>query len=218
MVLSQPYQHPSTAIASYSYTDIAEGTGIVKFYGFTSENSAAVDYHLGTNPFYAGNSPELSWGSAHNTMTLEQDLDFDLTTFNMPQTIRGTATINCCIASYASGGYNGFTYIIWRLRKYSGTTETEIASVQTPTIVGGNAVTTNEIINVQLTIPLTPFKKGDILRLTALIYNYVDAGGNGFYALGVDPQNRDGTYITPSTDDPTSTTKLELYIPFNLDL
>jgi hypothetical protein len=217
MVLSKPYQHQPSAIASYNYTDLAEGTGIVKYYGFQSETSAGVDYHLGTNQVYAGGGATLSSGYTSNANKKEADVDFDLSAFNAPQTIRGTVTVTGCITANSSGGYNGFTYVIFKLRKWDGTTETELASVQTPTAVSGSNTIT-EIINVQMAITKTHFKKGEILRLTAEIWGYVSAGGNGNYALGVDPQNRDGVHMSPSTDDPTSTTKLEVYIPYDIDL
>ena len=46
-------QVPPLAIASYDYTDIASGTGIVKFFLFDSENSVSKDYHLGREVIYS---------------------------------------------------------------------------------------------------------------------------------------------------------------------
>jgi len=218
MALNQPYQHQPSAIASYSYTDLAEGTGIVKYFAYQEEDNLGLGYKMGTSQIYSGGGSELSGGSATNTFSKVKDVDFDLTTYNAPNTIRGTATINACIASNANGGYSSFTYVIFGIMKYSGTTETLLLSGQSPIVAGGNASTTNEIVNVQIPLNKTHFKKGDILRLNAEIWNYVDAGGAGFWSLGVDPMNRDGTYIIPSTDSPTSTTKLEVFIPYDLDL
>ena len=72
-----------SAIASYSYTDIAEGTGVVSFYGAeTYDTTASTKYILTTNSIIS-NNPEI--------ISPNGNYDFDLTPFNMPKTIKGTA-------------------------------------------------------------------------------------------------------------------------------
>lgn len=221
--LPEEFPIPSeSSIASYNWTDIAEGTGIVKFYGFVVEDSTGISYKLSTNPFYSGGGIDAVETEAIRTSEISFtkiiDLDFDLSPFNLPQTIKGTATINYmhfCDGTTGGGSIGGESYIIFKLKK----NDVEIASVQSDTFVIALAEgDVGEIKCVQITVPLTPFKKGDVLRITVEIWAKRVEANAPYIVFGHDPQNRDGTKIKPSSDDPTSMTKFEVFIPFKLDL
>jgi hypothetical protein len=108
-----------------------------------------------------------------------------------------------------------------RVRKYDGSTETEIALAQSEdTGVGYEAspVAKKKVHYFPITIPQTHFKRGDILRVTLECWSYQGASaGNGTFAIAHDPMNRDGNYIKPSSDDPATTTQFKIEIPFRLD-
>jgi predicted acyl esterase len=210
MALSKPYQHQPTAIASYNYTDLADQTGVVKFYGFTKHDGTTKTYGLGINPIYSNDIESTGLRDSIG------DFDFDLTAFNNPNTIRGTAVINLCARGTGEAGTTTTTWVHARIRKWDGTTETEIANGRSE---GFNATstTTIKIVNFKVDIPKTQFKKGETLRITIEL-RFSNSSSDQGGSMAHDPMNRDGTTISPSTDDPTSTTKLEVYIPFDIDL
>ena len=205
MALPKKYQHQPTAIASYSYTDIAEGTGIIQFKGAINK--------LTTADLYSG--PELTATSSSTSSTLIIDHDFNLSPFNLPKRIKGTATINWTYAFSGTGTGKNIT-LHWKVRKVPLVgAEIEIANWTQTFSNTANRVTT---LFEDITIPGTLFKKGEVLRLTFLAYMTVIDSGTFRVTIGIDPQDRDGTYIVPSTDTPKSTTKLHFYVPFVLDL
>ncbi len=218
----QKFTTASPIIASYSYTDIAEGTGVQHFKGCVEGNSSGTNYFLSSaGDFYSYMIDQKKADSARSdTSAKDYDLDFNLSEFNTPRIIRGTAIINYGFGIVRTTGIGTLRgYLIFKVRKWDGTTETEIASAQTSNIDQNVNGTTIKSSCLLITIPETHFSKGDVLRLT--MEAWIKAPTNdatGAIFVSHDPLNRDGTYINPSTDDPTSTTKLDFYCPFNLEL
>ena len=63
----------------------------------------------------------------------------------------------------------------------------------------------------------TILKVGDVLSLVLLVYGHKISGAiGGLVMYGTDPQNRDGTYLTPSSAD--LTTRITCMIPFEVRL
>ena len=210
----------SPNIISYSYTDIAEGTGIQKFYGFQYTDSVATKYGLGDSDTYGGDIDVSVATGASETYHKVIDYDFDLLAFNIPQTLNGTAEV--VVASFVSGIVNQgvYKYIVARIRKYSGAIESEVANATSATnYVGGN-LTGKYVQTIRIPIDREHYKRGDILRLTIEVWVKTadDTRGEGSVGIAFDPENRDGTYIIPSTDDPRTITKLIFKCPFRLDL
>lgn len=208
-----------SATISYDFYDLAEGTGIKKIYGYATTTVSGITYKLGTNIVYADTIETKSSkitndaGSGYQTVL---DLDFDLSSFNLPRTIKGTATINLCVNFEPLTNIAG-AYIYAKIRKWDGSSETEIASAQSGLEAPG-ASDQEHIYCLPIIVPKTHFKKGETLRLSIIATGIALTSGNGGYiTLGHDPQNRDGTEINPSTDDPTSTTRLEFLCPFDID-
>ena len=213
MVLSQPYQHQPDAIASYAYTDIANSTGYIVYYGYISETASGVTRHLGTTQEYS--SSESVNDGICSELVDNVALDFDLTPFAKPQTLKGTANLICCVGISSTGtSWSGAP--IATIIKVSGGVPTTIGTGTMPNI---NVINTNKIFNIPITISETLFKVGDILRLSIVCDSTATAASA---AIGTDPMNRDdnsaNAWITPSTDTPTSTTILKLKIPYRIDL
>ena len=205
------------AIASFNFTDIAEGTGIVVLNGFQQETSAATTYALSQQ---SPNSVtiETEWAETGETFTKQVDLDFDLGEFNLPQDIKGTALFNINVWSKADGGGDTITsYIHFRLRKWDGSAETEIANARSADFAETDNTGVNHTVNVPLTVTNTHFKKGEQLRITVEGYSKIGAAAqSGVVAIGHDPGDRDGTRIKPSTDP--ATTKFINHIPFRINV
>lgn len=196
----------SPILANYSYTDIAEGTGVQKFYLFSSENNATKDYHLSSSVFY-------SRDTVRQATTANLDDDYDLSPFNLPKTIKGTAVIILPYSIETSVG-PGTMYVICKIRKWDGTTETEIASAQSDTITCPDNEGVSGIWNFPITVPETLFAAGETLRLTVELY--ITAGhADNRYAYGIDPKNR-ATTLAPAAA--FVATDGNILIPFKLDL
>lgn len=206
------------AITSYAYTELADGTGFVIYNLAQTSTTAGNKQILTTKTIYSGASQtnetpmEITDAGASGTFTKRIDKDFDLTAFNSPRMIRGTAVLNLSFRQNSSAG-TGESYIIAKARKLAGATETEIASAQTITTLT-NTSAKNYWHAIPIVIPLTPFKKGEIFRLTIEVWPKVGTGTNRV-TFGCDPMARDGSYITAANN---LTTKSTFHLPFNIDI
>ena len=181
-------------LVSYNYTDIASGTASQRFYALTTDGG----YYLSSTSIDSNSKKHITTGGLTNSgadITL-YDHDYDIT-FLKPADIKGTAIVSGTLEFISGGTGTLTTWLIFKLRKYSGTTETEIASVTCDTIsgstisVGKNARVTGEMVitnNVH-------FKIGDKLRLTVeQHYTLTNVGGGDANVNSVsywhDPTNR----------------------------
>jgi len=226
-VTRQYRQSGEQVIATYNYTDIADGTGVQTLYGFVYSNSAGTSVYVLTSSITQEYSTEEAQIETDAVITglsavyvKELDLDFDLKPFNLPRNLRGVAQVNCCMRQSSANGQTSNAYVVARVRKWDGTTETEIASGQSYTIATTSTIVKKRILTIPITIPKgTHFKKGEILRVTLECWgNNPTGGGSCGLTLGHDFENRDGALILPSTDDPRTMTKVIFKIPFDLDL
>ena len=217
-ILRKEFVTQPSAIASYPYTEIREGTGFSLFSGYVTEDDGGLDYHLTTdNTIYSSVIESIDTDATAPSI----DLDFDLSPFNLPQTITGTATVSFTLvaATQADTTMTALATVYIRKVPVVGAEE-EIVSAITPTItVAAGSTTTKELMTFPLTIPKTHFKKGEKLRLSVVAVGTRTGGANNISVLyGHDPRNRDGAVIVPSTDDPDTITKLLFYCPFDIDL
>ena len=204
MTLNQPFQHSPDALQSFNFSDFVEGSGVVKYYGVQSTNSSATSYILTQKQIYS--DPIETAALVDDT-----DLDFDLSPYSSPQILEGTAIINYCIGSTNAAGSYSMAMTV-TIKKVKGTTETTLVSTTAPAH-GKNEKT---IYCLQASIPRTSFEIGEFLRVTFTPDITADGESAG---MGTDPYNRDGvTYLAPSSDDPVTTTKLEVYIPYEIDI
>ena len=178
------------AIASYSFTDISTGTGWILYYGFDSITGVGANalWHLGTNTI-----------ASQNVESTTLDRDFNLTAFNRPQTVKGTAILRFCAHTDAEYHIDATIYHV-----DADGNETSLGTIATIT-------TSNALMNHVLPISLTEkqFKIGESLRLN------LTTTTAGTTKTGHDPANRDGGSITPAATYPT---KMELYMPFRLNV
>ena len=198
------------ALANYDYNDIAEGTGIVTFYGYTTQLSGgSVEYHLSENtPPSQTITTQISAAAFASGW-----YDFDLTAFNLPRTMKGTAYLSAGLGAHNAN----VVYIQAQIKKYDGSTETDVTSeLESPPFTGATGAAT-EGKNILLEMPVTEthFKKGDILRLTVKLNKQTGASPE-VVELGHDPSDRDGAKLLPAST--THTSQLRLYCPFKLDL
>jgi len=188
-----------SAIASYNFTDIAEGTGVVLFYGFGDAASGAYNYSLTGQQIYSF--------EIESTKTIPTTFTFNTSVFNYPRIAKGTAIVRFSTDSYnASAGSS--LYFNIKLQKVSGVVVTDIGNTDTSSTSAASGVHNMGSWTVTIDLTQTNFKIGDNLRLL------MTAGGGGDVTLGHDPANRDGAHLVAATHP----TKLEIYMPFKIDI
>lgn len=219
MPLNKPFQHQPSSIATYAYTDIAEGTGVVNFKGFMAWASGALTARLTTNEPYSNYHPFLaSTDSGIQTLISlnsksdgsQKILNFDLTAFNAPTIVRGTAFVNIPVSGIGEAAGSMTCHL--KVSIQNSTTSTTIGYAASGVINFSGTAPQMGILCMPFTLDETQFKKGEVLRVK------VDVWGSGTantqsVAIGHDPQNRDTTYFTAGND-----TIMDVFIPFNLDL
>ena len=181
------------AVASYDYTDIAEGTGIQTFYATQSRDAATQRYLLMEAALY----PESP------VIINNQDIDFDLTMFNLPKVVKGTAYVS--LGAFIDGSPQTYTIAV-QVRKWDGTAETNISSVISDTVSDSS----HKMMLLKIPLTQTNFKKGDVLRL-----NVTSSGGVGTSYYGTDPMGIDYGVLTAANN---RTTIFKFLCPFRIDL
>lgn len=191
------------ALASYSYTDIAEGSGIVEFCAAkVSDSNSTFKYILTTNKQINSATRGVSDFSSFTG-------DFDIV-FNLPKNIKGKAYANIPIAIETTPVAN----VTCAIKKVDGETSavtTIGASMQTGNTSGD---VSNEFVTAYFDIALTHFKKGDTLRFSITATQIVS--GSGWDHIGHNPSG--SGYVVSGSDRFSLTgTRLSLFIPFRLD-
>ena len=192
------------AIASYDYTDIAEGTGTKYFYGLKDSASGSINFRLTSNAdTYSSLIETIRQTAGTDTF------DFDTQPFNLPKTVKGTAYVS--IPWYYGDAAN-YAYTTAQLQKISNSVVTDVSEQVVSTQTAG----TNKMTMQFLSLPLTQtiLKKGDQIRL---VIRMVQVIGTGIHAIGHDPMGRSADYIN-SIKDGWGSSALVLHLPFKIDL
>lgn len=194
-MIPEKYIGGQRQIASYDFTDIAEGTGVVDFYGISENLSGSTLYALTKNSIYSADiqSAGTSW-------------TFNLSAFNLPKIIKGTAIIRFSAA--LTGNQNNTMNFDVAIQKVSDGTASAIGSASTATLTLPANGTTAKNYTIPISCTQTHFKIGDNLRIVFTGHN-----GGTTINLGHDPANRD----TPEMTAATNPTKMECFIPFRID-
>jgi hypothetical protein len=219
-MLTKKYDNIPQVQALYEYTDIADGTGNESFYFCITKSSTGTDYILTNQPLY---SREIeSYNNILNTTgvgTPELDYDFDLTAFNTPRTIQGTAIVEVGALTYSETAATSDTiwiYYTLNLYKVSGGTEDLIGTGTSETFkqTGQDAIT-KHVFLFPVALTQKHFKIGDNLRANLQLYASGAGTGNaGAVYTAHDPAARDGTYVSGSN----VITSSRVIVPFKLDL
>ena len=225
-MIPKEYDNQSTNIASYDFTDLAEGTGSVLYGGLkTSNNSGTTTLLSAQNSYSAAIESSGSYtsvGASSYQIINVLDLDFDLSSFAFPKEVKGTAFVEvfylCKDTSSSGPGTDAF--ITARLRKWDGTTETNIYSVSGSKAAVATGTTFSGSSVLQIPIPLTQYKQGEILRMTIegnIARNQDGNDCSGSFIIAHDPMSRSGTFIK-ITNAGTPSTKLNFSCPYQIDV
>lgn len=199
----------------YNFTDIAEGTGIVVLYGFVDGASTGQDYKLSSQQFYSRQKETSEFSSTSATFESLFDEDFDLGAFQRNQVLNGTGYMQVGLWTETGASTVGECYFILTIYSWDGSTETQLATAQSETYQNNNLAGEHEILLFPITISNQTIKQGDQLRCRVEFWGRRVSGASTWkMVFGHDPQNRDGTRVTPSSQDIIS--RMEFYIPFKV--
>lgn len=213
-----------STIASYAYTDVMSGTGVVTFYGFDTEDNSTKSYGLLTSPIYSNNV--VTYINSTTASSKFLDLDFDAT-FANPVVLQGTfrAQVSWLHGNETLANKSGGpTWIVVRLRKYD-TSEHEIAAnTKSVEMDGVDLEVHGTTANIEFEVPTTKYSPGDILRITVELW--AGASVNGASGTDVwlchDPADRtvDATLLGQGAalTETVPTSQLIFHVPFRLNL
>src|SRR3990167_987115 len=214
-------------LINYDWTDISNQTGYISFDGFATVDSVSAKYVLIKSDSRTSAISIVSYSSGVKqlftdanvlaaTLTKALDVDFDLFEFQLPQNIKGQAYIRGAFGYSALTAADSSTfYVIAKIRKWDGTTETDIVTVQSATVNQAATVNTNIIpFSLLATVPLTNYKKAETLRLTIEVWSDSGSDTNYYMQLYHDPQ--DAT-INDSGSTAIST-RLVCVVPFKIEV
>lgn len=229
-------------IKSYDFINTIQGQGIISYKLGTAYNSATTEEKvLSIQSFESVTKTHSASLTAINaTYTKQIDHDYDIPV-NTPTTLEGEASTDFSfkVDAINVGGATNITqtqaYFIIRIRKYNGTTETEIGSGKTETLdvtrndAGG---TTSEEARNSLTITCTRtyLAKGDILRVTIEGWMALpqledavnDSGRIQYFTDPLDRLETSKNYNLPAAEDNVYEYKylrsVIVNIPFKLDI
>ena len=215
MTIGERYSIANPVIASYSYTDLADNTGYVIYYGASANTDAGMTYEL-TNSSTYSYKVQLSGSTASTTVVRVLAQPFDIK-FNRAAIVKGKMRVQ--VPSTLNGGTNTLYYLSGSFSKVSDETETVITSFRQEDRGSSSASveTAGIISNIPLNISGSQyFKAGDTLRINLEMYAKTSSGTSTCYILS-DPQNRSGPDITVSSTASTTTVPtsiMAVHVPF----
>lgn len=219
-LLPQTFPDPGTAaITSYSFIEVADGTGVAVFYaGKRNEGGSASGGILASQQFYS--TPVLTY----QTITLDANYSLGAhqnfyATFNRPINVKGQCLVTIPFGIKANDAFTYSMFASGALVKVSGGVDTTLfrlsGAITTKALTDDEYVYALDTIGAEL--PFTHFKKGDQLKLEIQILAKGGAAGNDVM-LGHDPQSRALNINTTTPTFGTEETTLTLNLPIQLDL
>ena len=206
------------AIINFDWVDIASGAGYVLFDGYASLLTGGTEYFLypssiGSNIVSVavpGNVISTTLGVVNSSMSKIGDIDYDMSSFNLPQTIRGDVYVRAPTTGTIIGGAGTRTMkIIVKVRKWDGVTETDIASGETANLNFDANSSFGHV--VKITVPKTNYKKGDTLRITVEYWGQ-DNVGSFTYTAGHNPRDTAGGSFNAGES------RFAVAVPFNINM
>ncbi len=211
------------AITTFPFSDISEGTGTVLFFGAVNKASgSALVPFLSTFATYSNSISSSTQVAAGGTFSLVEDDDFDVL-FNLSKRIKGKLRVTLTMGKASAGTTNDTEqYARILVRKWDGTTETEIAQQDSELIdfaQTGADTPLSETVNIEVDIATTQnFSAGETLRVTVQIWGMVTGSNATNIGYAHDPKDRNDDDETVKIIEDVHTTVMEVHVPFLLNL
>ena len=200
-------------IGNYSFNNIQEGFGLVRYYLYASIDTGGTDYVISNlQPYSAVNDIGID---ADTTVTYT----FYSPVFNRARTMKGIAYFNFCF-QYENGNAAPAATNSIKLYHYDGSTSTQLGSTWTSETYPLEAEKFRAVSgSITLSSPQR-FSVGDQIKVEVIMsgdYGGVDNKGN----IGISPTNDVSDFIDPTTDltieGGAAYTTFTLDIPYSLE-
>jgi hypothetical protein len=221
MVMKQPFTTATPFVVSYDRTDAETGVGYVDYNGFSTRDNTTIDHHLIRGTPWSDTVETTAAQSSAGSSTKDLDVDFDYSPQTIAQTIKGEAIIQFSSGITAPSTTSKY-FIRIRIRKFDGSTETEIATSRNQEVTHGGANWQTQSNTLAITVPETILSVGDVLRVT--VEGWIQDGSTSCeMAISHSPKNLSTGNITGIVDDPdadadANRTTFIASIPYKLDI
>ena len=162
---------PGEIIQTFDFKDISDNQGYVEFEDFGTNEAGTIIRHLIRKDLLnniTSGTITTSGDTTAQTFTQVIDLDIDTSNFQLPKTLNGVLFISFGYSLVAPGGVTSSSRWRFKVRKWDGSTETDIAtSAYSQTINKVNG-TQPAIVTLSVDITNTIVPKGSKLRITLL--------------------------------------------------
>lgn len=215
--LKSKYRKSPPLTASFDFIDILSRQGYGVFYLASALDSSATEKRIIVSQVIDSHSlrtTETAGSLNEGSMTLKLDKDHDILV-NAPVIINGKVTIN--MTSYLYAATDTFTaeYIV-KLRKWDGSTETEIGSAKTAEMTtSGEDNFERHTLEIDVTRTIIP--KGTYIRVTIEGYTKESADADNLIGYYHDPTTRTSG-INDSGDYSGFGSDFKVSIPFDIQL
>lgn len=210
-------------ITSYNYTDIADGSGKVDFYGYESKGSAAAKYELDTDTaIYSETTLFTGTTSGTGGTAITFNKDFYTKKYNKPTTLKGTCFVQLPFAHRVTvSNQNISTYLVVTISEYNATATTQVTQATSYTFASGVGVSQIANFNFSFDVPDYTIKVGSQILVNLSVYSGNTAGGSDAcrWNVAVDPANRTVAHDKEGASVPGDfvTSRLKIKLPFRID-
>ena len=211
------------AILTFSFEEIIDGKGTIKFFASTHQEGATESPYLTTQQTKSQSTSFSAQATSASSGEDVIELDFDAT-FNAARRIKGVVNVIGTMGhrTLFTTGQDGTFYITVKVRHF-GTSESELASANSKPITFPTSCSigtvTSQSFNMLIDVPQTLFGVGETLRITVLLHVVSRGGNTTRVGFGIDPskrediENNQGTQIIENEDDTTFQVNVPTIIP-----
>jgi len=200
------FRKPQQTIQSFSFADVATGKGILTLYPVSTKADATQEYSL--TGFVTDGQPDTISGSTSSASFVKvADIDFDL---DLGKTIRIDGDVLAAFGVQVSdtGGGSSTMYTVTKLRKWDGSTETDLGEVQSAEF--SDAATSDARRAVKIAVSNKRVLGSETLRVTCEIWALNTGGATTTAEVGVDPTN--GTAFATNSSSKAFTVRVPIIL------
>jgi hypothetical protein len=163
----------SRILQTINLADVVSGTGYIEMFGGATSvgDSSSDEYFLTTIPYYG--EPVVTVSATFGTVgsaTQKLDIDFDVVV-NRTIKVNGNVIVTAALGATRAGSSGTVTtYFVAKLRKWDGTTETELGEATSNSHANNGGSTTYGDLAASFEVSNKTIKKGQTLRLTMEVW------------------------------------------------